>query len=101
MPISKGGTAATTAAGARGNLGTMAVTAIYNVGLDFTDGVTTYANSAITKSSVCFVQWRAGAVSTLTDSVLSTTSQDGKILIIAKSGKTGNALPVNILILNQ
>lgn len=77
------------------------VVALLNVNLTFTSGVATYENSAIKASSVTFVQWRAGAVSTLRDSVLSTTPQDGKMIIIAKEGFTGGPLPVNILIINK
>lgn len=76
------------------------IVALLNVNLKFTDGVATYENSAITAGSVTFVQWRAGAVSTLTDSVLSTTPQNGSMIIVAKAGFTGGPLPVNILIIN-
>lgn len=76
------------------------IVALLNVNLTFTNGVATYENSAITAGSVTFVQWRAGAVSTLTDSVLSTTPQNGSMIIVAKAGFTGGPLPVNILIIN-
>ena len=76
------------------------IVALFNVNITFTNGVATYKNSAINSSSVTFVQWRAGAVSTLTDSVLSTTPQNGSMKIIAKNGLTGGPLPVNILIIN-
>ena len=74
--------------------------AVYNVSLAWTDGIATYENSAIKATSTCIVQWRAGAVSTLTDSVLGTTSYAGYVKIICKSGKTNITLPVNILIFN-
>lgn len=83
-----------------GILSTANIVALLNVNIKFKNGVATYANSAIKSSSVTFVQWRAGAVSTLTDSVLSTTPQNGSMIIIAKSGITGGPLPVNILIIN-
>ena len=84
-----------------GILTTTNVVAFFNVNITFTNGVATFKNSAIKSSSVTFVQWRAGAVSTLVDSVLSTTPQNGSMLIIAKAGTTGGPLPVNILIINQ
>lgn len=77
------------------------IIALLNVNVTFTNGIATYENSAITASSVTFVQWRAGAVSTLTDSVLSTTPQNGSMIIVAKIGFTGGPLPVNILIINK
>ena len=83
-----------------GLLSTANIIALLNVNLKFTDGIATYSNPAITGGSVTFVQWRAGAVSTLTDSVLSTTPQNGRMTIVAKSGFTGGPLPVNILIIN-
>ena len=83
-----------------GILSTANIVALLNVSIKFTNGVATYENSAIKSSSVTFVQWRAGAVNTLTDSVLSTTPQNGSMKIIAKSGITGGPLPVNILIIN-
>ena len=65
----------------------------------FTNGVATYANSAITTSSIVFAQWRAGAVNTLNDSVLGVYPQSGQMLIISKTGTTIE-LPVLILIIN-
>lgn len=84
-----------------GILTTTNVVAFLNVNITFTNGVATFKNSAINSHSVTFVQWRAGAVSTLVDSVLSTTPQNGSMLIIAKAGTTGGPIPVNILIINQ
>ena len=84
-----------------GILSTANIVALFNVNITFTNGVATYKNSAIKSNSVTFVQWRAGAVSTLADSVLSTTPQNGSMLIIAKAGIDGGPLPVNILIINQ
>lgn len=75
--------------------------AMRNVNVTFTNGIGTYTNSNITKSSVTFVQWRAGAVSTLQDSVLSTTANNGSLTIVAKNALTGGPLPVNILIINK
>lgn len=83
----------------KGLLNTAHVIALRNVNIPFEAGYYEYANSNITASSVTFAQWRAGAVSTLVDSVLSTTPKDGKMIIIAKNGMTGT-LPVNILIIN-
>lgn len=83
-----------------GILSTTNIVALLNVNITFENGVATYKNSAIKGSSVTFVQWRAGAVSTLTDSVLSTTPQNGSMIIVAKAGFTGGPLPVNILIIN-
>lgn len=81
-------------------LSTANIIALRNVNLTFTDGIATYSNTDVNTSSVTFVQWRAGAVSTLTDSVLSTTANNGSITIVAKIGFTGGPLPVNILIIN-
>lgn len=85
-----------------GIVSTANITAIYSATVTFKNGVATYKHSAIKANSVCFAQWRAGAVSTLTDSVLSTTSADGAVTIIAKSlGSNANAtLPINLLIIN-
>lgn len=77
------------------------IIALLNVNVTFENGIATYENSAITTGSVTFVQWRAGAVSTLTDSVLSTTPQNGSMIIVAKKGMTSGPLPVNILIINK
>lgn len=82
-------------------LSTANIVALYNVSVTFTNGVATYNNSAIKSSSVIFVQWRAGAVSTLTDSVLGTTSQNGYVTIVAKTLTGSGVLPVNILIINS
>lgn len=82
-----------------GILSTANIVALLNVNLTFTDGIAIYKNSAINGNSVTFAQWRAGAVSTLKDSVLSTTPQNGSMIIVAKVGFTGS-LPVNILIIN-
>lgn len=83
----------------KGLLNTAHVIALRNVNIPFENGYYEYENSNITASSVTFAQWRAGAVSTLVDSVLSTTPKDGKMIIIAKNGMTGTP-PVNILIIN-
>lgn len=83
-----------------GLLSTANIVALHNVYIKFENGIGTYQNSAIKSNSVTFVQWRAGAVSTLTDSVLSTTPQNGSMIIVAKAGFTGGPLPVNILIIN-
>lgn len=83
-----------------GILSTVNIIALRNVNLTFENGIATYKNTDVKMSSVTFVQWRAGAVSTLTDSVLSTTANNGSITIVAKTGFTGGPLPVNILIIN-
>lgn len=84
----------------RGILSTANIIALRNVDLTFTNGIATYHNTEVNTRSVTFVQWRAGAVSTLADSVLSTTANNGSITIVAKIGFTGGPLPVNILIIN-
>ena len=81
-------------------LSTANIVALYNVSVTFANGVATYSNSAIKSNSIIFVQWRAGAVSTLTDSVLGTTSQNGYVTIVAKTLTGNGVLPVNILIIN-
>ena len=85
-----------------GIVSTANIVALLNVNIIFEKGFATYKNSAIKGSSVTFVQWRAGAVSTLTDSVLSTTPQNGSMIIIAKGlgSNPSVTLPVNILIIN-
>lgn len=85
-----------------GILSTANITAIYSATITFVNGVATYSHSAIKKNSVCFAQWRAGAVTTLVDSVLSTTSGDGAMTIIAKGLATtpNSKLPLNLLIIN-
>ena len=85
-----------------GIISTANITAIYNANATFKNGVATYNNSAIKSNSVCFAQWRAGAVSTLVDSVLSTTSGNGAVTIIAKGLATtpNSKLPLNLLIIN-
>ena len=83
-----------------GILSTVNIIALRNVNLTFENGIATYENTDVKTSSVTFVQWRAGAVSTLTDSVLSTTANNGSITIVAKIGFTGGPLPVNIIIIN-
>lgn len=85
-----------------GIVSTANITAIYSATVTFKNGVATYKHSAIKANSVCFAQWRADAVSTLTDSVLSTTSADGAMTIIAKSlgNNVSATLPINLLIIN-
>ena len=82
-----------------GIISTANITALYNVSVKFTNGIATYSNSAIKSSSIIFVQWRAGSASTLTDSVLATTSESGKVTIVEKAGHSV-ALPLNIVIIN-
>lgn len=77
------------------------IIALRNVNITFTNGIGTYENSDITTASVPFVQWRAGAVATLQDSVLSTTANNGSLTIVAKNALTGGPLPMNILIINK
>lgn len=77
------------------------IIALRNVNITFTNGIGTYENSDITTASVTFVQWRAGAVATLQDSVLSTTANNGSLTIVAKNALTGGPLPMNILIINK
>lgn len=85
-----------------GIVSTANITAIYGATVTFANGVATYKHSAIKANSVCFAQWRAGSVSTLVDSVLSTKSGDGAVTIIAKGleSTTSAKLPINLLIIN-
>ena len=83
------------------HINSMKIIAMRNVNITFTNGIGTYENSEITTASVTFVQWRAGAVATLQDSVLSTTANNGSLTIVAKNALTGGPLPLNILIINK
>ena len=99
VPISKGGTGATTEAKARSNLGTKSIVAIYGVAVTFDNGKVSYSNSAITSTSVCIVQRRSGTAGAATTSMFATTSGADAVTIVTdnKSMTTAN---LNIVIIN-
>ena len=74
--------------------------ALYNVLLEFVDGVCDYHNSHIKALSACFIQIRSGAVETTNDVTIGCTSFDGYLRVIDKNGKNGS-YSVNILIVNM
>ena len=83
-----------------GLLSTANIAAIYNVHVQFVNGIFEYSNSAIKATSVCFAQYRGSAISSgFQDTVLGVTSYAGKLRIVAKNGGTFET-DVNILIIN-
>ena len=99
VPISKGGTGATSAANARKKLGTMSVVAVYNASVTFSNGKVTYTNSAITATSVCIVQRRSGTAGSATTSMFATTSAAGSLTIVTDNLDMTTA-NLNIVIFN-
>ena len=110
VPISKGGTGATTAANARtklgitpANIGAMDASkliTVYNVNIAITDGVGTYSNSNITSSSRCFAQRRVGVYMSGLQSVVGTQSAAGAVTVVMDTSFTGN-IQANIIIFNS
>lgn len=102
VPISKGGTGATSAAAALTKLGALAasaITVIYNEAVAFTSGKATYTNSAITASSVVFVERRVGSAGSSNVQAFGTTSNNGSVTICA-SFDSSVTINLNILIIN-
>ena len=102
VPVSKGGTGATTAAKALTKLGAMAasrITAIYNTAVTFSSGKATYTNSAITTSSVVIVERRVETAGSSNVHAFGTTSNDGSVTICA-SDTFSASINLNILIIN-
>ena len=77
------------------------ITAVWNVGVQFTNGIAEYSNTAIKANHPCFVQFRASAVSShFQDTALAVSNPtDGKLSIVAKNGATFDS-NLNILIFN-
>lgn len=76
------------------------IAAAYNVQAQFTNGIFEYSNSFIKAGTICFAQFRGGLVtSSFRDTALSTSSEAGKVRIVAKNGETFNTT-VNVLMIN-
>lgn len=76
------------------------IAAAYNVQAQFTNGIFEYSNSVIKTGTICFAQFRGGLVtSSFQDTALATSSDAGKVKIVAKNGKTFNT-NLNILMIN-
>lgn len=76
------------------------IAAVYNVQAQFTNGIFEYSNSVIKAGTICFAQFRGGLVSSsFRDTALSTSSDVGKVKIVAKNGETFNTT-VNVLMIN-
>lgn len=76
------------------------IAAAYNVQAQFTNGIFEYSNSVIKAGTICFAQFRGGLVSSsFRDTALSTSSDVGKVKIVAKNGETFNTT-VNVLMIN-
>lgn len=109
VPISKGGTGATTAAKARAKLGitpanigamdASKLITVYNVNIALTNGVGTYSNSNITSSSRCFAQRRVGVYMSGLQSIVGTESKAGAVTVVMDTNITGN-IQANIIIFN-
>lgn len=75
------------------------ITALYNVGVTFSNGTATYTNSAIKSSSVCIVQRRSGTAGSATTSMYATTVGAGKLTIVTDNTAATN-VNLNIFIFN-
>lgn len=76
------------------------IAAVYNVSAQFTNGIFEYSNSLIKAGTICFAQFRGGLVtSSFRDTALSTSSEAGKVKIVAKNGETFKTT-VNVLMIN-
>lgn len=77
------------------------IIAVWNVGIDFKNGIAEYSNNAIKANKPCFVQFRASQVgSSFQNTALAVhVPSDGKLKIVAKNGATFST-NLNILILN-
>ena len=76
------------------------IAAAYNVQAQFTNGIFEYRNSFIKAETICFAQFRGGLVtSSFRDTALSTSSEAGKVKIVAKNGETFKTT-VNVLMIN-
>lgn len=76
------------------------IAAAYNVSAQFTNGIFEYSNSVIKVGTICFAQFRGGRVSSgFQDTALATSSDAGKVKIVAKNGGTFTTT-VNVLMIN-
>lgn len=76
------------------------IAAVYNVSAQFTNGIFEYSNSVIKAGTICFAQFRGGRVSSsFQDTALATSSEAGKVKIVAKNGATFNTT-VNVIMIN-
>ena len=110
VPVTKGGTGATTAANARTNLGitpenigamdASKLITLYNVTIALTNGVGTYSNSNIKSSSRCFAQRRVDKYMSGLQSVVGTHSAAGAVTVVMDISMTGN-ISANIIIFNS
>ena len=76
------------------------IAAAYNVQAQFTNGIFEYSNSVIKAGTICFAQFRGGLVtSSFRDTALSTSSEAGKVKIVAKNGETFKTT-ANVLMIN-
>lgn len=76
------------------------IAAAYNVSAQFTNGIFEYSNSLIKAGTICFAQFRGGLVtSSFLDTALATSSEAGKVKIVAKNGETFKTT-VNVLMIN-
>ena len=77
------------------------ITAVWNVGVDFKNGIAEYSNTAIKANRPCFAQFRSSSVgSSFQDTALAVhIPSNGKLTIVAKNGATFST-HLNILILN-
>lgn len=87
-----------TAADARANLGVPTITALYNVSITLKSGKGTYSNSAITSSSIVFVQRRTGTAGDGTVNTYGTTVSNGSVTIVSDDTKS-TTINLNILII--
>ena len=76
------------------------IAAAYNVSAQFTNGIFEYSNNLIKAGTICFAQFRGGLVtSSFQDTALATSSEAGKVKIVAKNGETFKTT-VNVLMIN-
>lgn len=77
------------------------ITAVWNVSINFKNGIAEYSNTAIKANHPCFAQFRASQVgSSFQDTALAVhVPSNGKLTIVAKNGATFST-NLNILILN-
>ena len=73
-------------------------TVVYNASVSFTNGIATYSNSAITASSIVFVQRRTGAYNSPLP--FGTTRQAAGSVTIATNYDVSSSVTLNILIVN-